>query len=310
MSTLKQAAKDLFRPLIQWRFALERMKYRDVTVITPAQGNQAIAELIRQKKPAAIGKIGSSELNGVLNYLRHRQADGLCQTWGKTRTLLNVNAGVFPDDPSIFSRFCSDFLTDLRQMDITGVWFHFGERRIMRDYAGQSRYTELRGLEPYYHDQPWSQELAGKKVLVISPFISSIESQYQKRQQVWASRPEMLPDFQLHLIRCPLSAALAPPQDSDWLAARDRMTHEMAKIDFDVAIIGAGAWSLPLAVRAKQMGKIGIHLGGSAQILFGVKGGRWDTHPIISSFFNEYWVRPSQQDRPQEAHRIEGGCYW
>ena len=87
------------------------------------------------------------------------------------------------------------------------------------------------------------------------------------------------------------------------------MYNEALKIDFDVAIIGCGAYGFPLAAKLKRAGKITIHLGGAVQILFGIKGSRWDNGEV-SKFYNEYWVRPDDKDKPQNANNVENGCYW
>jgi len=84
----------------------------------------------------------------------------------------------------------------------------------------------------------------------------------------------------------------------------------VAAVAFDVLIVGAGAWGLPLAVFAKKLGKVGIHLGGATQILSGIKGRRWENHPVIASFFNDAWVHPSAEETPLGNERVEGGCYW
>ena len=67
---------------------------------------------------------------------------------------------------------------------------------------------------------------------------------------------------------------------------------------------------MPLAKRLKDKGVIAIVMGGAIQILFGIKGRRWDSHSIISSFYNDDWVYPSQDEVPNGALEIEGGCYW
>jgi hypothetical protein len=75
---------------------------------------------------------------------------------------------------------------------------------------------------------------------------------------------------------------------------------------FDVALIGAGAWSLPLAARLKQAGRVAIHLGGDTQLCFGIKGQRWEGYGI----YNEHWVRPSAAETPKNFLLKENGCYW
>lgn len=71
--------------------------------------------------------------------------------------------------------------------------------------------------------------------------------------------------------------------------------------------------SLPLWKRyqlyTQRMGKKAVHLGGATQILFGIKGKRWDENPAVSKFYNEYWVRPLPEESVRK-NNVEGGCYW
>jgi hypothetical protein len=67
---------------------------------------------------------------------------------------------------------------------------------------------------------------------------------------------------------------------------------------------------LPIAAALKQAGCIAIHTGGATQILFGIKGRRWDSHSIISKFYNDAWVRPAAHEIPEQAAAIENGCYF
>jgi hypothetical protein len=77
-----------------------------------------------------------------------------------------------------------------------------------------------------------------------------------------------------------------------------------------VAFVGCGALSLPIVYELKKRGIIAIHLGGATQILFGIRGKRWDTHSVISTFYTPDWVSPTVSETPQNAQRIENGCYW
>jgi hypothetical protein len=152
--------------------------------------------------------------------------------------------------------------------------------------------------------------LAGKRVLVISPFAATIEQQYRKRRRLWPTNPEVLPDFDLSVLRSPLSAFLAPPEYPDWFAALDAMKEQMASLKFDAVIVGAGAWSLPLVAYGKQLGAWSIHMGGATQLLFGIKGGRWDNFTKVASLYNDDWTRPSTTETPGNVALVEGGCYW
>ena len=96
----------------------------------------------------------------------------------------------------------------------------------------------------------------------------------------------------------------------NWFQALEFMKDQILKKDFDIALIGCGAYGFPLAAHVKKIGKQAIHMGGSLQILFGIKGKRWDNHPVISKFYNEHWVRPRAEDKPKKSHLVEDDCYW
>jgi hypothetical protein len=302
-------AKSLLGPIARQRRLWERAKYSGTKILPPKEGNDLIASLMRQ--PSAVGKIGGTELPVFGHFLRRADSAGRCEFPERLVKNLYLLSGVYPPKASIVSRFCETFAEALTQLDVLAVWFNFGENTARKRFAQDTTLTELRALEPYYHDRPWSRHLAGKRVLVVSSFADTIQAQYRRRERVWRAKPEVLPDFELLTMRCPLySFLLKTPVYPDWFAALDAMRHQMASIRFDVAIVGAGAWSLPLVAHAKSLGAFAIHLGGAVQVLFGIKGGRWDTHPEISAFYNETWTRPSSSETPDGVRRIEGGCYW
>ena len=98
----------------------------------------------------------------------------------------------------------------------------------------------------------------------------------------------------------------------DWFEALEDMKSKINNIDFDIAIIVAGAYGIFLADYCKNLCKKAVHVGGATQILFGIAGKRWDLeYPVIrDNYYNEYWTRPSENERPKGASKVEGGCYW
>jgi hypothetical protein len=310
LEQLKATAKAVLVPITRLRTLLERSKYAGTRILGPQEGNDHLSELLLASLPMAAGKMGESELGGLRHYERHRDAQGTCTRWGTYWKRLNVNAGVYPADADVYSRFCRGFGQVLGSLDVLAVWFPLGENAMRLKFAQSATPVANRALEPYYHNQPWSRHLAGKSVLVVTPFAGTVLSQYARRKEIWRDRPDVLPDFHLETLRCPLSAGLIQPAFPDWFSALDSMRAEMRRRDFEIAIIGAGAWGVPLASHAKELGKVGIHLGGPTQLLFGIRGSRWDNHPIIKTFFNDAWVRPGNADRPENFRNIENGCYW
>lgn len=304
--------KDVLRPAGRVRFLAERAKYAidGATILDETAGNKMLRDSLEDGRPQGIAKIGAAELDALRHYVRERNDSGYCEKWGRHSLMLYRNAGVHPRDGNMFSSFAQQYLNDLGSLSIVCTWLRWGERSITKTFAPDATYLPLKAMDPFYHVNPWSENLKGKRVLVISPFGNTIKNQYKKRKTIWAANPRILPAFDLEVLTCPLSAALAAPVDTDWQAGLDRMRGEMDLIKYDAAIVGAGAWSLPLVAHAARNGKWAIHMGGSTQVLFGIRGGRWDNHPIISTYFNADWTRPNIRERPTNYRSVESGAYW
>jgi hypothetical protein len=144
---------------------------------------------------------------------------------------------------------------------------------------------------------------------VIHPFVDSISKQYKKRELLFKD-PSILPEFELLTLRAVQSLAGTPTPFHSWFEALDSMKDQIDRLNFDVAIIGAGAYGLPLSAHVKACGKVAVHMGGSTQILFGIRGKRWDDMPAFSDFINEHWIRPAAHEMITHAKKIEDGCYW
>ncbi len=231
----------------------------------------------------------------------------------RKKILLQINrdAGLFPYGNDTAYRFGMLMKESSRQLDLLAVW-----HTVMQDYLvncvcpDDMLTTSLPDIEPYYCRHPWTSALAGKKVVVVHPFQKTIEEQYLKREKLFDD-PEVLPAFELRTVRAVQTIAFSEDDRfSSWFDALDYMFGEVMKEDFDVAIIGCGAYGFPLAAKIRAAGKTAIHLGGATQLLFGIKGKRWDTSKTVSALYNEYWVRPSEEDRPKQADAVENGCYW
>jgi hypothetical protein len=102
------------------------------------------------------------------------------------------------------------------------------------------------------------------------------------------------------------------------------MENQISKIDFDICIVGAGAYGLPLAAHVKRMGKQAIHIAGGTQLLFGILGTRWtemyedtwhyrpctDININYRPLFNKNWCYPLEIDKPKDANKVDNACYW
>lgn len=255
------------------------------------------------------GRFGSVELRCIAEY--DQIQCGLIEDYSdKTYSSMKNNAGFFPADREYFEKFAETMQLASRQVDLLGIWYNKLESYYVDEYLPDAKLTQLRYLEPYYWDNPWSKTLKGKKVLVVHPFSESIKKQYEKRENLFENS-EVLPKFELICYKAVQSMGGSVPVGFDsWFKALDFMHEEIKKINYDIAILGCGAYGFPLAARIKKDGKQAIHLGGATQILFGIKGKRWDNNPIISKLYNKYWVRPSDEEKIENFQHLEGGCYW
>nr|WP_296959505.1 hypothetical protein [uncultured Mediterraneibacter sp.] len=267
--------------------------------------NEVIYQKILEGKPLMVARYGSTELYNMeifdLNY--KSRYDIAMQT-------LTVNAGFFPNDIEMARKFTKILKSASHNIDVLAFWNIFREEYYIKHLMSSCvDLIPLRYLEPWFSKKPWTKALEGKKVLVIHPYAETIEQQYKKRCLLF-SDPNILPKFQLYTVKAVQSMGGKCEFFDTWFNALDWMIDEALKIDFDIALIGCGAYGMPLAAQLKEYGKQAIHMGGVLQILFGIKGKRWDSDPIVSKLYNDAWVRPSDKDRPKVANQVEGGCYW
>ena len=150
-------------------------------LLSAGAGNDVIADLIRSGTPASVGEVGAAELAGLVYLARCRERGRHPTDWGDVGTRLHSNAGVFPEDPVAYSHSCAEHTEALRRVDLLGAWYQRDEWKIAHRVAGIRKAAEQRAIEPCYHPRPWSQALAGKRLLVVSPFAASIAAQYPRR---------------------------------------------------------------------------------------------------------------------------------
>ena len=285
----------------------EAIRLRATYSFTGQLASDSIKLLITGADPAMICRLGTGELFSISHY--RRVAQGKEQFRADKYDGLDKIAGFFPVNENMIRRFYERMVRDLQVVDILGSWLK--EERVFRKELQTARKCPLADLEPYFHVYPWSSGLRGKKVLVVHPFEATIKRQYERRKSLF-SNEEVLPEFDLVTFKAvqSLGSAHGRARFRDWFEALAWMENGIAKLDFDVALIGCGAYGLPLAAFVKRLGKRAVHLGGATQILFGIKGRRWEDIPQVARLFNKNWVRPSEEEKPDNFQEIEGGSYW
>lgn len=290
----------------------------------PDKISDIIYKLLMDEKPCMIARFGAFELSTIINYIGVKQGrqpffkyiKGEVPKWWWDEQLIkfmNTNAGFFPPTQEKIKQFCELMLEDTKEVDLLGSWLR--EEYYLKEFLPQPTIkTNREKINPFFHKKPWIHALKGKKVLVVHPFADSIKKQYQNRTKIFPNG--FLPDFELHVIPAVQSIGGDCTEFNDWFDALEYMKQEIDKIDYDICLLGCGAYGFPLAAHVKRQGKKGIHLGGVLQLYFGIKGKRWEskgyknTPNDYSTLFNEYWIRPSISETPLSAKKVENQCYW
>ena len=276
--------------------------------IKPQEAQDIIYDLLANDKPCFIGRFGSVEIQGTINGLLTFPLYYLFKN--RIYSHLIKNAGFFPVDRKNVKKFARLMVKSMQECDCLASWRV--EEILFKHKLKKANKVGLQSLMPtgpeLNVDYKWGKALEGKKVLVISPFKELIEHQYlNNREKIWKN-PNILPEFkELHTLKSVNSVGGTQNCDFDtWFDALEDMQQKISQIDFDIAILGCGAYGFPLAAYIKSIGKKAIHVGGATQLIFGIKGKRWEK----ATFINEHWVSPRIEDRPKGWESVEGGCYW
>lgn len=233
--------------------------------LTMEETDQTLKDAIIANEPFAAIRIGAVEMGAIHNYERIQL--GLMKTFkSSVRVSMKNNAGFFPTDDKNLTYFAKHFIKDANKTDYLGISGLHMESYMARRYFPHAQFGLYEGFEPF-HGQ-WIQALKGKKVLVISPFAHDIQTQYENREKLFPKG--ILPEFEL----IPYTSVLTlgtqvDMRYSSWFEALDAMKVDLLKLEFDVALVGAGAFGSHLVWFIKSsLRKVAIQMGMSNQTYY------------------------------------------
>lgn len=271
-------------------------------------GQDILSDLIKSGKPFFAGRIGMTEHACMLKY-----EFGIKYHIEENHNQMCMWSGFFPNKAEEFQKFVDLQRSSLSNIDVYALLGSDGEEYFIKKYGSHNLNVVIyESFLPWIttKTQPWTKALEGKKVLVVHPFSDTIKSQYSKRSKLFEGT-QILPEFNLQTYRAVQTIAYNKDSRFDsWMGALESMKNDISKMDFDIALLGCGAYGFPLAAEIKKMGKQAIHMGGSLQILFGIMGGRWKDNAFVMKYYNDDWVYPAKSDRPDNFEAVENGCYW
>ena len=272
------------------------------------ESNRKLIDIIKADKPFIISRLGMGpETVGISIYLKNRKIIG------KNFENAGIYCSKIPDLEKfyILSKEClknSEYLADFQ--------YKKGYERNFIKEKLKLKELNSRVLEPFYmvleEQEPWSLHLYGKKVLIINPFVDSFQKQLQNGFKIFKDKDIFHPKQEFIFYRSYQTSA-GNHLHSSWVETFSIMKEDIRKLDFDIALLGCGGYGLPLCNFIKtELGKSAIYIGGGLQLLFGVKGRRWNNHSIIGKLIEENgkFITPFGDEVMKNNHKIEGGCYW
>ena len=283
-----------------------------------------IREKLLSPEPCMLSRFGAVEIGCVVNYLGiYHQKRKIIKYikgevfpwWWEEETMypMRNNAGFFSATPELLKRFSEMMIEDMPLIDILASW-RFEEEYFSKELQNAYK-IDFEPYNPFWSDVPWTAALENKKVLVVHPFAETIQKQYLRKELIHKD-PRVLPTFDLQTIKAIQTIGnQGDGRFETWFDALEFMKNEIDKMDYDVCLLGCGAYGMPLAAHVKRSGKKAVHLGGSLQLLFGIRGARWENSNYnatynYSKLMNEFWVKPSATETPSKAQQVEEGCYW
>lgn len=279
----------------------------------------AIQAALTLKEGAIIGRHGSTELTWILV---QEKLDNIDTVRAATAERYS---GVFPCyDTTLMKEWLKEYKEATTATTVfAACWYNVlahQEYTYLKQLCPASELVPLRSLEPYYtlDTQRWTRALEGRRVSVVSSFVDTMQKNVSKRKLIWDDNSEtILPEStSWSFVRSYFPPSIAkgkcewPEGITSWKDAVDYLEEKVAAQNPEIVLIGCGGLAMPLAGRLKKRGIVCVVMGGAIQLLFGIKGRRWENHPFISLLFNNDWVYPAEDEVPGASKQIEGACYW
>lgn len=303
----KSIIYNLYKRIIFWP---SNLSFNRGEIMNGDDANKRIMDNILNDKPCFIARCGGLELDCCEEYYYiKRHINNSFSSHIKEH--INVNAGVFPNDDAYLDIFSKMYAESIRDVTTFAVWGnHKFEKFFIKKNSRCTHFVDWLSLFPSLND--WPQVLVGMKVLVVSPFVDTIERQYKIRKKIYEDE-KYLPNFELITYKPVVSHGWKTNSSTfnNWEEALLHMFSDIQKLDFDICLLSCGAYGLPLgSLIHNKMKKKVVHIGGSLQLLFGIKGAVYESDERVKKMINDYWVYPSKEETPEIASKVENACYW
>ena len=292
------------------------LKYTGKACRTVPSLTREIGSFIESGKPMMMARLGNTEGRIAGQYCE--KLVGLRKKYDKEwMNWLFTTSGFFADDmdrEEAADRYAKMTLDGLKECDFLSAMFpqKVYMPYLFHHYCPDTQPT-FSDMGPYYDniptDETWIKYLGGKKVLAINSFAESIQMQYPAKRKLIANSPEYeLPEFELKTYKTLCTQLDERPMGfKNFFEALEFMLGEIKQIDFDIALVGCGAYGFPMSVEIKKWGKQVFEICSATPKLFGIYDNRDVTQG--AKYLNENWIRPIES-KPKNYKQVENGCYW
>ena len=196
---------------------------RKDNMLTEEESNLRITNIFDEKKDFLIGRIGLGGDSSVAAFVLSGQ-----EPPDKIKFWLYNNSG-FYGEPN-FKRYAQLYGDACKNEDYHAYWGMQGFIEIEDFLVPQDKILiQPSALESFRYSDPWTKKMKEKKVLVVHPFKSTIESQISNRDKIWNNQ-NILPEAEYIVYQSVQSLGGKGPH-KDWYDSFDRMCDDISKID-------------------------------------------------------------------------------
>lgn len=267
--------------------------------------NDCIKNFIESGKPFFAARLGNTESAICMEYLKGIYSEKWLR-WIYTTSGFYSLDGICTME---LDKYASITIKAIKNCDVHLCRFE-NEISLVNEFANVNSvnvdwydlYTELSSTS-------WFSALKGKRVLIISNLEETIRLQMKKKRYLF-SDPETIPDMELLFYAPPQTQCGNHSEKESWFETLYSVVTDISVLDFDIAIIAAGAYGYPLAYEIKnKLKKQAIELCSGIYPLFGIKIKAQTIIKRVSKYYNGNWIFPVEE-APDYYMKIEDGAYW
>lgn len=143
-----------------------------------------------------------------------------------------------------------------------------------------------------------------KKICVVSYFAKEMAIQYKNINNIF--KEVDLSKININFVESWNTVKGNTPH-KDWSETFNKLKDKIDRTDADIYLVSCGCYGLPLCNYIKTKNKNSIYVGGLLQMVFGLKGKRWDERQDMNKYYNDHWKYPKK--KPNNSEGVEGWCY-